>query len=119
MFRVIALAFLCVALSARGAEPAAQETRTIEQLITAVASLPNAQFIRNGTVYDAAAAGDHLRLKWKNAGSRVKTAEDFIRYCASTSSVSGEPYKIRFADGREMTSEQFLRQKLADLRSAK
>jgi hypothetical protein len=119
MFRFLAFAILCIALAAQGAGLAPQEKQTIEQLIAAVTSLPDAQFIRNGTAYDAAEAGDHLRLKWKNAGSRVKTVEDFIRYCASTSSVSGEAYKIRFADGREVSAEQFLRQRLAELKAVK
>jgi len=42
----------------------------------------------------------------------VKTAEDFIRYCASESSVSGKPYEIRFSDGRVVPAAAFLRQKL-------
>jgi hypothetical protein len=94
------------------------EARKIEYLIAAIETLPNAQFIRNGTAYDAKSAADHLRLKLKLAGSRVATAVDFIRLCASGSSVSGSPYQIRFADGRTITSEAFLRQKLADYEKA-
>jgi hypothetical protein len=94
------------------------EARKIEYLITTIEALPNAQFIRNGTPYDAKDAADHLRLKLRNAGSRVATAEDFIRLCASVSSVSGSPYQIRFADGFMITSEAFLRQKLAEYERA-
>ena len=90
------------------------EARKIEYLIAAIETLPNAQFIRNGTAYDAKGAADHLRLKLQNAGARVVTAEDFIRVCASVSSISGLPYQIRFADGNTVTSETFLRQKLLE-----
>jgi hypothetical protein len=90
------------------------EARKIEYLITAIETLPNAQFIRNSTAYDAKDAADHLRLKLKMAGARIVTAEDFIRLCASVSSVSGSPYQIRFADGHTVKSEAFLRQKLAE-----
>ena len=90
----------------------AQSAR-IEYLIGAIESLPNARFIRNGTSYDAKAAADHLRLKLRYAGSRVRSAEDFIRYCASQSSMSGLPYQIRFSDGRVISSEEYLRQMLA------
>ena len=84
------------------------EASKIEALIQAVAKLQDqATFIRNGTAYDAKAAADHLRLKWKNAGRRVKTAQDFIRGCATGSSMSGQPYRIRFQDGREITSADF------------
>ena len=90
------------------------ESRKIEYLIEAIGTLQNAQFIRNGTSYGAKAAADHLRLKLKNAGSRVATADDFIRFCASASSVSGTPYRIKFADGRVVTSEAYLRERLAE-----
>lgn len=55
-----------------------------------------------------------MRTKLRIAGSHVKTAEDFIRYCASESSVSGKPYEIRFPDGRVVYSADFLRQKLRE-----
>jgi hypothetical protein len=100
-----------------GAQPAdlspAQSAR-IEYLIGTIESLPNAQFIRNGSSYDAKAAAGHLRLKLRNAGSRVKSAEDFIRYCASQSSISGTPYLIRFSDGRIIPSGDYFRQVLAE-----
>jgi Family of unknown function (DUF5329) len=95
------------------------ESQKIDYLINAIATLEHAQFVRNGTAYDAQAAADHLRLKLKNAGSRVKSAEDFIRYCASVSSKSGVPYQIRFSDGTVVTSEAFLRNKLAEFQNHK
>ncbi|HJW08815.1 MAG TPA: DUF5329 family protein, partial [Holophagaceae bacterium] len=71
------------------------ETTKIEALIQSVEKLQGqAVFVRNGAEHDAKAAGDHLRMKWKNAGSHVKTAGDFIRLCATGSSMSGQPYKI-------------------------
>ena len=89
------------------------EDQKINFLITSVETLGDATFVRNGTAYDAKTAADHLRLKLKRAGTRVKTADDFIRYCASISSLSGVPYQIHFPDGRVETSESFLRQKLS------
>ena len=94
------------------------EERRIEFLISSIEALPGAQFIRNGVSYDAHSAAEHLRLKRQRAGARIANAEDFIRYCASTSSTSGVPYRIRFADGREMTSETFLRAQLLNFRGA-
>jgi len=91
------------------------EEQKIEYLIDSVAQLKDAKFIRNGSVHDARDAADHLRLKLRNAGSRVKTAEDFIRLCGTGSSVSGQPYRIRFADGTVLASAVFLRAKLTQL----
>ena len=76
------------------------EAEKIQALISTVEKSKGLVFIRNGGSYDPAQAASHLRLKWKNAGKRVRTAEDFIRYCATGSSMSGKPYRIRFADGR-------------------
>jgi hypothetical protein len=96
------------------AAPAALEERKIDYLIASIENLQNAQFIRNGVAYEARAAADHLRLKRRGAGSRVATADDFIRLCASVSSMSGIQYQIRFSDGSVVSSETFLRQQLAD-----
>ena len=88
------------------------EAAKIRHLIAAVETLEGAQFLRNGRAYDAKAAADHLRLKLKTAGNRVKTADDFIRLCGSQSSLSGEKYRIRLADGTIVDSEVFFRKKL-------
>jgi hypothetical protein len=84
----------------------------IQRLIATVETLEGAQFLRNGSAYDAKAAADHLRLKLRTAGDRVKTVEDFIRLCGSRSSLSGEKYRIRLADGTTVDSELFFRNKL-------
>ena len=88
------------------------ETAKIQYLIASVEALEGAKFIRNGSEYDARAAADHLRLKLKVAGKKVKTAEDFIKFCASKSSITGEPYLMRFADGTTVKSEVYFRNKL-------
>ncbi len=101
-----------VLLSLAGGTAYAQdpaETVKIRHLIEAVETLEGAQFLRNGHAYDATAAADHLRLKLKTAGKRVKTADDFIRLCGSRSSLSGEKYRIRFADGTTVDSEVYFR----------
>ena len=111
---LLALLLLAMNVSANAGSTTPLEARKIEYLIAAIEALPNAQFVRNGTAYDAKSAADHLRVKLQNAGARVATAEDFIRLCASASSISGLPYQIRFADGSMVTSETFLRQKLLE-----
>jgi hypothetical protein len=114
MVRLLTIAFLMFAVAVDASDRSPSENARIEYLLAIVASLHDAQFIRNGTSYDSAAAVKHLRLKLRAAGSRIETAEDFIRYCASASSVSGRPYEIRFADGRVVRSADFLREKLTE-----
>lgn len=100
-------------LNAMAQQASAVEQRKIDYLIQSVAQLHSAQFIRNGSSYDASAAVHHLELKRRYAGSRVHTADDFIRLCATGSSMSGKPYTIRFADGHVETSAHWLRTRLA------
>ena len=83
------------------------ETQKIEALLEAVGHLEGAVFIRNGSEHTPAQAADHVRLKWRNASRRVKTAPDFIRYCASGSSLSGKPYQIRLKDGRTVLASDW------------
>jgi hypothetical protein len=114
MRHLLAVLVLAIGAHAQAGDLTPLEDRKIEYLIATIEALPNAQFIRNGTAYDARSAANHLRLKLQQAGSHVVTAEDFIRKCASVSSVSGSPYQIRFSDGSTVTSEAFLRQKLLE-----
>ena len=114
MRSVLAL-LLALMVATALAQQAPGEEKKIAQLIGAVERLQDAKFVRNDSAYEAKAAAEHLRLKLREAGTRVKTAEDFIRLCGSRSSVSGKPYQIRFDDGRTMTSEAFLRARLAEL----
>jgi hypothetical protein len=88
------------------------EDQKIDALIHGIEVLPGAQFIRNGSAYDGKAAAEHLRTKRRFAGSRVKTANDFIADCASGSSMSGQPYHIQFADGKTVDAQIYFRAEL-------
>ena len=110
--RIVAVLFLVACSIAPAFGQADVEQQKIEYLIHSIETLQNATFIRNGKEYDAQHAADHLRLKLRFGGSRIKTADDFITYCATESSMSGEKYQIKFQDGRFVESATFLRDKL-------
>jgi hypothetical protein len=122
MTRLLALLVLACALlvasTAAAAKTPPAEARKIEALIAAVEAHPDAVFIRNGSEHGAAQAADHLRLKWRNAGNRIGTARDFIRYCATQSSLTGRKYRIRFKDGRDMDSAVFFEAELKRIEAA-
>ena len=113
---VILLLLLLIPVVLRASDT--NEEQRIEHLIQTVESLKGAVFIRNGTEYDAKEAGKHLRMKLKLAGERVKTAEDFIKLCASRSSLSGDAYKIRLAGGTTTETAPFFRAKLREFDDA-
>ena len=93
------------------------EKKKIEFLISSVENLKGAKFIRNGTEHDGKEAAEHLRMKLQNDAGKVKTADDFIRLCASKSYISGKPYLIRSSDGKTIKSEQYFREKLKEYNS--
>lgn len=109
---------LTIALTTLAFAAALTEEQKIDALIHSVEVLPGAQFIRNGTVYDGKAAAEHLRMKRRYAGKRIKTAEDFIVCCASRSSASGKPYQIRLANGETVDAEAFFRAELKRIETA-
>jgi hypothetical protein len=95
----------------------AAERQKIESLIKQVGDLKDAKFIRNGATHDVSTAVRFLRGKWEANNAEVKTARDFIDKVASASGTSGKPYLIRFKDGRETKSRDFLLEELKKLES--
>jgi len=91
----------------------------IEALIQRVATARGVTFIRNGSEYTAADAATHLRRKLRAADGKITTPEQFIDALGSRSSMSGRPYRVRLADGREMDSATWLNGLLRDLRAGR
>jgi hypothetical protein len=92
----------------------AREQARIDFLIHGVETASGVKFVRNGSEYDGVAGAKHLRMKLGYAGERVKTAEDFVKYCASESSFTHQPYKIRVADGTTTDAASYFRAKLRE-----
>jgi Family of unknown function (DUF5329) len=113
------LAVLFLPALGSAATPPARSTadREIDALVASIGALQGAVFVRNGSQYTAEQAASHLQLKRRKAGARIKTAEDFITYCATGSSLSGKPYQIRLANGTTVASADFLRARLRELRA--
>jgi hypothetical protein len=109
--------FLALLLPAaiRGQSAPEPEKQKIEALIKQVGDLKEAKFVRNGSTYEVATAVRFLRGKWDANAAEVRTARDFIDKVASTSGTSGKPYLIRFKDGREIKSRDFLLTELKKL----
>ena len=70
-------------------------------------------FIRNGKHYDALKAREHIEKKYTYYKERITTAEDFILYSATKSSITGEPYRV-ICNGVNMLTADWLNVELAD-----
>lgn len=51
-------------------------------------------------------------MKWKKAGDKIKTVQDFIEQIASKSSMTGLDYKIVYSDGKEIPARKYFYDKL-------
>jgi Family of unknown function (DUF5329) len=90
-----ATAAVAFALShAAAGSPEGPAKDEIDHLLQYVAA-SSCTFVRNGSEYSADKAREHLTDKYRFAGSRISTAEDFIRYLATKSSFSGEAYHVK------------------------
>jgi hypothetical protein len=90
------------------------ETEKIDALLNDVEAHNDLKFIRLGSVHSSGEAAQMLRIKLRFAGSRVKTADDFIEHIASATE-SGHPYLVVYPDGRKVQSGTFLRAELKRL----
>ena len=97
----------------------AREQARIDFLINNVETSGGLAFIRNGSEHDGPAAAKHLRLKLDYAGERVKTAEEFVKVCASESSVTHQKYKVRLHDGTTMDAAAYFAERLREFDSKK
>ena len=91
-----------------------REQARIDFLIHSVETATDVKFVRNGSDYDGITGAKHLRMKLNYAGERVKTAEDFVKYCASESSFTHQKYKIRSADGTITDTATYFHAKLRE-----
>src|SRR6266542_2523732 len=87
------------------------DAEKIQALIRTVEGRKDLQFIRLDVAHSAREAANVLRIKLAFAGDRVKTVDDFIDHVA-TATQSGKPYYVRYPDGTEVSSAEFLRQEL-------
>ncbi len=111
--------FLLFSLAANSQQQTYTDNQKIDHLITYISKLNDAVFIRNESEHSAKDAAAHLQMKREKAGKRIKSVEDFIVKLASKSSMSGEPYMIRFKNGKEFSCEMVLRLELKRLMEGK
>jgi hypothetical protein len=96
--RLIVVVIALFPALARARDP--HEQKRITFLLETVETTEGVTFIRNGSEYKGVKAADHLRRKLDYSGERLKTAEDFIRYCATESSRTHHKYQVRTSDGK-------------------
>lgn len=108
--------FACPA--AHASEPPASVQMEVSFLLGFVDG-SGCEFYRNGIWYDSRAAQAHLRDKYKylTGAGLVNSAEEFIERAATESSFSGLAYQVRCRGAAPTSSNRWLRDELARLRT--
>ena len=89
---------------------AASTNDEIEHLLNFVAD-SGCTFERNGNDYDSVEARAHIQRKYNHIQDKINSTEDFIKYAASQSSMSGKKYHAT-CSGQTITSKDWLTQEL-------
>ena len=110
MIKFFLILFLLCGVARAETSPV-DEQKKIDCLLTEIQQ-SNAHFERNGQTYTAVEAHDHMRDKWNYVGGKIKTAEQFIDYIGTKSSLSGRFYYVLTPDGRKIPSREWLTEKL-------
>lgn len=101
---LLAVLFLLLAVGITAAEEA---WRTEISHLLAFIETSDCTFTRNGKSYPPAKAREHIGAKYDYLKNRIDSAEQFILYGASKSSITGEKYTVT-CDGVSLPSEQWL-----------
>jgi hypothetical protein len=107
IWSVIVLSFPLHGLSA---QLSSGQKAEIEHLLSYIEQ-SGCQFYRNGTWYDdAKKVRAHVEMKYEYfmKKGRMNSTEDFIKWSASKSEISGKPYLVRKDDQNPMLLSQWL-----------
>lgn len=111
-YRGLLLCFVLAVVPLFASARDAKEQARIDFIIHDAETSQGLKFIRNGSEYEGAPAAKHLRMKLNYGGERLKTAEDFIKYCATESSMTHQKYSVRTADGKVNDSATYFTERL-------
>lgn len=88
----------------------------IEHLLTFITA-SSCRFERNSKQYSGAEAVKHIKRKYAHFKDRIDTAEAFITYSATASTVSGRPYMVFCGSDPVISSADWLHTELKAYRT--
>lgn len=110
------LSKLCIImLSVFSLNTLASSQYEINHLLNFVAST-DCKYERNGTMHNGKEALAHINKKYKYYADDIKSTEDFIKYSATKSKISGKYYKIHCGDMTPIKSQNWLLKELKNFR---
>ena len=97
--------------------PEAPAADTQEEIVHLLQYIEQSEcvFTRNGEEHLGTEALEHIQMKYDYVRRKVETTEDFIKYAATKSSLSGRLYLVR-CDETELPTAEWLKAELARFR---
>jgi hypothetical protein len=95
----------------------ADANNEIEHLLDYVAST-SCKYERNGDIYSGQEAVEHIKKKYDYFFDDIETTEDFIKYSATKSKMSGKYYKIHCTNKPAVKSSTWLFAELGRFRAS-
>jgi len=112
------ISFLVILLVAVSAGAYADTQKEITHLLDFVANTA-CKYERNGTLYGGIEAQAHINKKYQYFIDKINSAEDFIKYSATRSTMSGKKYKILCANMPVQFSSDWLLEELKKYRQSR
>lgn len=89
--------------------------KEIQHLLTYIKATP-CDYERNGSTYKGSEAVVHVQRKYDYFKDKIKTAEDFVRLCATKSELTGQTYQVQCPNEAKQTSATWLLTELQKFR---
>ena len=112
------ISFLIVLLMFLSNAAYADTQKEINHLLDFVANT-TCKYERNGTIYDGVEAQIHIKKKYHYFIDKIISAEDFIKFSATRSTMSGNKYKILCVDMPVQNSADWLLEELKKFRQSR
>ncbi|WP_281558014.1 DUF5329 family protein [Thalassomonas sp. RHCl1] len=84
-----------------------------------VVKTTSCQYERNGTMHNGSEAVKHISEKYRYYKDDIESTEDFIKYSATKSKISGKHYKIHCSNQAPVKSQDWLLKELAVYRASR
>ncbi len=110
--------FLLILLSVLSLNVVAETKDEINHLLSFVTST-DCKYERNGTMHNGTEAVAHINKKYAYFLDDIKSTEDFIKYSATKSKMSGKYYKIHCSNHGAIKSQDWLLSELKAYRHLK
>jgi hypothetical protein len=104
---IYCIIFFILALVVPSIAPAEDSDTAIQYLLDYVRH-SDVVFIRNDKAHTPSEAAAHMEKKYDYHKEKIQTPEEFIRYAATKSMISGKRYEVRMKNGKTVPTEKWL-----------